>query len=124
MAAIPTVGGWTAKEIPPSCPLHLSAFPENLRPPTNSATICANSRAMACCNADGSRYAYQLTPKGVQAWPCLFLFFHKRLSGPLSQTAAFTTLPTRLTHPTANSNLPITKPTRPSRASSTYLPAA
>ena len=34
---------------------------------------------------DGSRYAYRLTPKGVQV-ALLFLFFHKRLCGPLANT--------------------------------------
>ena len=32
---------------------------------------------------DGTRYAYRLTPKGVQV-ALLFLFFHKRLCGPLA----------------------------------------
>jgi hypothetical protein len=31
---------------------------------------------------DGARYAYRLTSKGVQV-ALLFLFFHKRLCGPL-----------------------------------------
>jgi hypothetical protein len=34
---------------------------------------------------DGSRYAYQLTAKGVQV-ALLFLFFHKRLCGPLANS--------------------------------------
>jgi hypothetical protein len=34
---------------------------------------------------DGSRYAYQLTTKGVQI-ALLFLFFHKRLCGPLANS--------------------------------------
>ena len=34
---------------------------------------------------DGSRYAYRLTPKGVQV-ALLFLFFHKRLCGPLANS--------------------------------------
>jgi hypothetical protein len=34
---------------------------------------------------DGSRYAYHLTPKGVQV-ALLFLFFHKRLCGPLANS--------------------------------------
>jgi hypothetical protein len=34
---------------------------------------------------DGSRYAYQLTAKGVQV-ALLFLFFHKRLWGPLANS--------------------------------------
>src|SRR5438270_6294866 len=34
---------------------------------------------------DGSRYAYRLTPKGIQV-ALLFLFFHKRLCGPLAHS--------------------------------------
>ena len=34
---------------------------------------------------DGSRYAYRLTPKRVQV-ALLFLFFHKRLCGPLANS--------------------------------------
>src|SRR3981189_2967911 len=34
---------------------------------------------------DGSRYAYRLTPTGVQV-ALLFLFFHKRLCGPLANS--------------------------------------
>jgi len=34
---------------------------------------------------DGTRYAYRLTPKGVQV-ALLFLFFHKRLCGPLANS--------------------------------------
>ena len=34
---------------------------------------------------DGTRYAYQLTLKGVQV-ALLFLFFHKRLCGPLANS--------------------------------------
>src|SRR6202008_3634810 len=34
---------------------------------------------------DGTRYAYLLTPKGVQV-ALLFLFFHKRLCGPLANS--------------------------------------
>jgi hypothetical protein len=34
---------------------------------------------------DGARYAYQLTSKGVQV-ALLFLFFHKRLCGPLANS--------------------------------------
>ena len=34
---------------------------------------------------DGSRYAYRLTPKGVQV-ALLFLLFHKRLCGPLANS--------------------------------------
>ena len=34
---------------------------------------------------DGSRYAYRLTTKGVQV-ALLFLFFHKRLCGPIANS--------------------------------------
>jgi hypothetical protein len=34
---------------------------------------------------DGRRYAYRLTPKGIQV-ALLFLFFHKRLCGPLAHS--------------------------------------
>ena len=34
---------------------------------------------------DGSRYAYRLTTKGFQV-ALLFLFFHKRLCGPLANS--------------------------------------
>ena len=36
-------------------------------------------------NRDGSRYAYRLTTKGVQV-ALLFLFFHKRLCGPIANS--------------------------------------
>jgi hypothetical protein len=39
----------------------------------------------ALLERDGSRYAYQLTRKGVQV-ALLFLFFHKRLCGPLANS--------------------------------------
>jgi hypothetical protein len=39
----------------------------------------------ALLQRDGSRYAYQLTSKGVQV-ALLFLFFHKRLCGPLANS--------------------------------------
>jgi hypothetical protein len=39
----------------------------------------------ALLERDGSRYAYRLTPKGVQV-ALLFLFFHKRLCGPLANS--------------------------------------
>jgi hypothetical protein len=45
----------------------------------------ASSKAMDCCSATGSRYAWRLTPKGVQV-ALLFLFFHRRLCGPLANS--------------------------------------
>ena len=39
----------------------------------------------ALVERDGTRYAYRLTPKGVQV-ALLFLLFHKRLCGPLANS--------------------------------------
>ncbi len=39
----------------------------------------------ALLERDGSRYAYRLTRKGIQV-ALLFLFFHKRLCGPLANS--------------------------------------
>jgi hypothetical protein len=78
------VGGWTAKEI------HLAIL----------TTFDLSSRAYglnqlrydlrklkghALLRRDGSRYAYRLTTKGVEV-ALLFLFFHKRLCGPLANS--------------------------------------
>jgi hypothetical protein len=62
----------------------------------------------------GSRYAYRLTAKGVQV-ALLFLFFHKRLCGPLANSH-FHHRPD--TVQTASSKPPATAPTRPSKTSS------
>jgi hypothetical protein len=69
---------------------------------------------------DGARYAYRLTSKGVQV-TLLFLFFHKRLCGPLANSAS-TIGQTRNTDPTAASKLPITAPAKPSKMSSKCPP--
>jgi len=42
-------------------------------------------RGHALLQRDGKRYAYRLTPKGIQV-ALLFLFFHKRLCGPLANS--------------------------------------
>jgi hypothetical protein len=39
----------------------------------------------ALLERDGSRYAYRLTTKGIEV-SLLFLFFHKRLCGPLANS--------------------------------------
>jgi hypothetical protein len=46
------------------------------------ARFCHSPRFL---KRDGSRYAYRLTPEGVQV-ALLFLFFHKRLCGPLANS--------------------------------------
>ena len=50
--------------------------------------------------APGSRYAYRLTPKGAQV-ALLFLFFHKRLCGPLANS--------RFHHPPDSAHQPASK---------------
>jgi hypothetical protein len=74
------LGGWTAKQIHNAVltSFHLSG-----------ASTASISSAMTCASSllqrDGSRYAYRLTHKGVQV-ALLFLFFHKRLCGPLANS--------------------------------------
>lgn len=78
------VGGWTAKEIhqavrttfglsEPSYGLNQLRY--DLR----------KLKGHGLLERDGSRYAYRLTSKGVQV-ALLFLFFHKRLCGPLANS--------------------------------------
>ena len=69
---------------------------------------------------DGSRYAYRLSPKGVQV-ALLFLFFHKRLA-VRSHTAVSTTAPSPVISRPANWKPLITAPTKPSNRSSICLP--
>jgi hypothetical protein len=79
-----TAGGWTAKQIHNAV---LTTF-------QLSATTCglnqlrydlAKLKGHRRLERDGARYAYQLTAKGVQV-ALLFLFFHKRLCGPLANS--------------------------------------
>src|ERR1700750_2820875 len=78
------VGGWTAKQIHRTI---LTAFH------LSDTAYCLNQlrydlrklKGHGLLQRDGSRYAYRLTPKGVQV-ALLFLFFHKRLCGPLANS--------------------------------------
>jgi hypothetical protein len=79
-----TVGGWTAKQIHEAV---LASFQ------LSSKTYGLNQlrydlrklKGHGLLERHGSRYAYQLTAKGVQV-ALLFLFFHKRLCGPLANS--------------------------------------
>ena len=117
--ASPTLGGWTAKQIHQAV---LTTF--QLSPRTYALNQLRYDlrklKGHALLQRDGSRYAYRLTPKGVQL-ALLFLFFHKRLCGPLANSR-FHHAPDPAHAPIANSRVPITKPTRPSRTSSTCSP--
>ncbi len=79
-----TVGGWTAKQIHEAV---LTTF--QLSPKTYGLNQLRYDlrklKGHGLLQRDGSRYAYQLTPKGVQV-ALLFLFFHKRLCGPLANS--------------------------------------
>jgi hypothetical protein len=79
-----TVGGWTAKQIHE---VVLTTF--QLSPGTYGLNQLRYDlrklKGHGLLERDGSRYAYQLTAKGIQI-ALLFLFFHKRLCGPLANS--------------------------------------
>jgi len=79
-----TVGGWSAKQIHQAV---LTTF--QLSPKTYGLNQLRYDlrklKGHGLLERDGSRYAYQLTTKGVQI-ALLFLFFHKRLCGPLANS--------------------------------------
>ena len=79
-----TIGGWTAKQIHPAVltTFELSAKTYGL----NQLRYDLRKRkGPALLQRDGRRYAYRLTAKGLQV-ALLFLFFHKRLCGPLANS--------------------------------------
>jgi len=77
-----TVGGWTAKQIHEAV---LTAF--GLSPAAYGLNQLRYDlrklKGHGLLERDGRRYRYLLTSKGVQV-ALLFLFFHKRLCGPLA----------------------------------------
>ena len=78
------VGGWTAKEIHQSVRTTFGLS----EPSYGLNQLRYDLRKLkghGLLERDGSRYAYRLTPKGVQV-ALLFLFFHKRLCGPLANS--------------------------------------
>ena len=79
-----TVGGGTAKQIHQAV---LTAF--QLSPSAYGLNQLRYDlrklKGHGLLQRDGRRYAYQLTTKGVQV-ALLFLFFHKRLCGPLANS--------------------------------------
>ena len=78
------VGGWTAKQIHLAVlsTFHLSERNYGLN---QLRYDLRKLKGHGLLQRDGSRYAYRLTPKGVQV-ALLFLFFHKRLCGPLAHS--------------------------------------
>jgi hypothetical protein len=79
-----TVGGWTAKQIHEAVltTFHLSAKIYGLN---QLRYDLRKLKGHALLERDGRRYAYRLSGKGVQV-ALLFLFFHKRLCGPLANS--------------------------------------
>ena len=79
-----TVGGWTAKQIHEAI---LTTF--QLSPKTYGLNQLRYDlrklKGHGLLQRDGRRYSYLLTPKGVHV-ALLFLFFHKRLCGPLANS--------------------------------------
>src|SRR5271165_4233795 len=78
------VGGWTAKQIHHAVltSFHLSEKNYGLN---RLRYDLRKLKGHGLLQRDGSRYAYRLTTKGVQV-ALLFLFFHKRLCGPLANS--------------------------------------
>ncbi len=79
-----TVGGWTAKQIHEAVltTFQLSAKSYGLN---QLRYDLRKLKGHGLLERDGRRYAYQLTAKGIQV-ALLFLFFHKRLCGPLANS--------------------------------------
>jgi len=79
-----TVGGWTARQIHQAAltTFQLSATAYGFN---QLRYDLRKLKGHGLLQRDGSRYAYQLTAKGVQV-ALLFLFFHKRLCGPLANS--------------------------------------
>lgn len=79
-----TVGGWTARQIHQTVrtTFQLSGDAYQLNQLRYDLRKLKGHGLLA---RDGSRYAYQLTAKGIQV-ALLFLFFHKRLCGPLANS--------------------------------------
>ena len=79
-----TVGGWTAKQIHHAVltTFELSAKTYGLN---QLRYDLRKLKGHGLLERDGRRYAYRLTSKGLQV-ALLFLFFHKRLCGPLANS--------------------------------------
>jgi hypothetical protein len=79
-----TVGGWTAKQIHQAVLATFNLSPKNYG--LNQLRYDLRKlKGHGLLQRDGRRYAYRLTTKGVQV-DLLFLFFHKRLCGPLAHS--------------------------------------
>src|ERR1700748_1007990 len=77
-------GGWTAKDIHQSV-LTTFGLSERSYGLNQLRYDLRKLKGHGLLERDGSRYAYRLTSKGIQV-ALLFLFFHKRLCGPLANS--------------------------------------
>ncbi len=79
-----TVGGWTAKQIHQSVVTTFQLAPKQYS--LNQLRYDLRKlKGHGLLQRDGRRYSYRLTAKGVDV-ALLFLFFHKRLCGPLANS--------------------------------------
>jgi hypothetical protein len=78
------VSGWTAKQIHQKI-LTTFAIAEKSYSLNQLRYDLRKLKGHALLERDGKRYAYRLTSKGLQV-ALLFLFFHKRLCGPLANS--------------------------------------
>lgn len=79
-----TVAGWTAKQIHEAVVSTFQLSPQQYR--LNQLRYDLRKlKGHGLLERDGRRYAYRLTAKGVDV-ALLFLFFHKRLCGPLANS--------------------------------------
>jgi hypothetical protein len=79
-----TVGGWTAKQIHQAVVTTFQLSPKKYG--LNQLRYDLRKlKGHGLLRRDGRRYAYRLTTKGVNV-ALLFLFFHKRLCGPLANS--------------------------------------
>src|SRR3954453_2845571 len=79
-----SVGGWTAKQIHQAVLTTFQLSP-NAYGLNQLRYDLRKLKGHGLLQRDGSRYAYRLTTKGVHV-ALLFLFFHKRLCGPLANS--------------------------------------
>ena len=78
------VGGWTAKQIHQAV-LNTFNLSDKAYGLNQLRYDLRKLKGHGLIERDGSRYAYRLSLKGVQV-ALLFLFFHKRLCGPLANS--------------------------------------
>jgi hypothetical protein len=79
-----TVGGWTSKQIHEAVTTTFQLSAKTYGPNQLRYDL-RKLKGHQLLERDGRRYAYRLTAKGVDL-ALLFLFFHKRLCGPLANS--------------------------------------